>query len=1739
MIYIDEIKNLRIYNKPFLLPINRKDKKKGSSVMLLTPNIDSSIKLMNHKLLINRHHNAYYLEKDVSFYINNRNILEHYDHSKYEYVHETDEGSVLNESKYNKNFKIIFNGYIDDVEQARRYISTDKLDKYMSDFKIVDIESPLSINVYKNTNRMDKDRTEGIKLLSNRSFDNSIDYELYCNGVLVWYLVNHLNPDCYSVIADAVVMIYSGYYDTYKDDIKEEDLGLYKWCRFLQDISKERNGHSKIVRIIKTNDLTNVADKSIISVLSEEAMNPISKLKRNITFSSRKGSAHIINKIVKSIEDLNDNPDVEIVNTSDEKEDEENADTEVKDSENNEESVEETYILENLYEDYELNESVLRTKRNITYLRGKRDKASPILKKLLYRERLRNNKEVLKMYKKIKSETPAITKTYLNHARYKRFNLFVDLSYYNRLFFENNMYKLDRGVNLYFELLSRFVNDSRLKDAGYNNSTVFIPIHDWDINPNTKMWMYNIDINPISVLYRLMRTNLKLLQDTFGGLDFVFITDGHYFKIDFNEITNADLGKFLYLFRSLRSKDRTVISKEVIDSNKDTKKDSSRSIVDTIVDDIETNRRVKISHLTGEPPKRNVNNSTVSKAVKAGIGSIDDIKTLKKIDTKDDKPVTTDKQVVPVVKSSPKKTDIAKMSRSDEDKKQIIDTIEKTAEISDDIETALDLLDKDEEFKKMILALSSEEINGSVVNNARASRISKLNDELLDKEVQGKSIRDIIEKKDSFNTTKLNETSLPVDSINPEWQELTYMNMVHQYDPDADIVAMLVEFANKSYPISIREIKVEDTSTSEDYINTYIVSMEAHTGKRFTLKFDVPKIVDNYYMMLRGNRKTISSQSLLMPILKTENDTVQIVSNYNKILIDRFGTTRGKSLQICDTIIKTLEKGKFKNIKVTYGDNSRICTRYDLPIDYIDLASIYNKIETSYSILYFNQSELREEFKDKIDYSEGLPIGVRKEDNTILYFRNSDPDTGNDTLSYQLFYDIFLLDDEFLEVQKTVNPSVRYTYSKASILNTKIPIIVLAAYSEGLIPVLNKAGVKFEISEKRLVNRRDKVRDTIKFNDGFLTYVVDYNSSLLMNGLKECHTEMYSLSDINNKSMYLDFLDIFGGKIKSDGIDNFYDLMIDPITKDVLSHYGLPSDYIELLLHANRLLADNVYIKHGDMTGRRIRRNELIAGYAYKVLSSAYGSYSTQLRRGRDSVMSLKQTAIIDAILKDPTAEDLSIINIVHEMESYNNVTTKGLSGMNSSGSYSLDKRSYDDSMLNVLSLSTGAAENVGISRQATLNANVDTVRGYINPSTEEDMNSINTLCMTEALTPFGTTRDDPFRSAMNFVQTSKHNIRSNKSDPLLVTNGADEALPYMVSNIFAHKAKDRGIVKEITEDYMIVEYDGNVFEYINLEEKVEKNSSSGSYVTLKLDTDLKEGNKIKRGQILAYDKSSFDASVGPSDNIAYRIGTLVKCALIDNDEGFEDSAIITDALSEAMTSDVVVAKQLNIPKSTNIYNMMHVGQAIEEGDTLMVMQSSFDEEDANNLLKNLAADEEDISDLGRIKIRSKVTGVVQDIAIYRTVELDELSESLQKLCNKYESNIRKKKNIMKKYNIDSRSSGLPADYKLDPVGKLKGAVDGISIIFYLKYEDKMSVGDKLIYWSAQKGIIKHIIPKGKEPYTLSRPDEKLHTLVSLSATNGRKVTSIQNIGILNRLLIEASRKIKDMAGIPYDINLL
>ena len=524
-----------------------------------------------------------------------------------------------------------------------------------------------------------------------------------------------------------------------------------------------------------------------------------------------------------------------------------------------------------------------------------------------------------------------------------------------------------------------------------------------------------------------------------------------------------------------------------------------------------------------------------------------------------------------------------------------------------------------------------------------------------------------------------------------------------------------------------------------DYVDTYSVQMEDGYGKRFTLTFDIPKFKNNRFMKLRGNDKVMSGQLLLLPCQKTDEDTVQCVTNYNKIFIYRHGL-QGRSYPSSDRLIKSLKKldDKHTGIKVFYGDNGAICSKYELPTDYIDLASNINRIETKDKIYYFNQDDYYTEFN--ANRYAGIPYCVNKADGSIMYYKTS---TNSELISAIIAKELAEYDETFADIYRATKAAARLNYSQASIMSNRIPLVVVMGYSLGLDNLLKMCVPDYHYEDKRYRYDPD-IEGIIKFEDRLIVYPITSSSSMLLNGLSECPTENYRSTECNKRSMWLDFLDEFGGRILADGLDNFVDLFIDPITEEVCEHCNIPSDYFGMLLYANSLLADNKYNRHTDITGNRYRTNEIVAGYFYKALGKAYTDYKSQIKRGRKAAMSMKRSAVIDLVMQDPMLSDLSIMSPLLEIEAANTTSFKGLSGMNADRSYGLDKRTYDDSMINKLALSTGFASNVGINRQTTIDMDIEGNRGYIKHSNEpvEDMSITKTFSMSEAVTPFGTTRE-------------------------------------------------------------------------------------------------------------------------------------------------------------------------------------------------------------------------------------------------------------------------------------------------------------------------------------------------------------------------------------------------------------
>ena len=441
-------------------------------------------------------------------------------------------------------------------------------------------------------------------------------------------------------------------------------------------------------------------------------------------------------------------------------------------------------------------ENYIQTKDLYIPLNEVNSKYNSTLKKILYNERIKTNKEMLLRYDRLKEEIPIIDKTYLSLDMYKGYNLFMDYSYYSELFFKNNKFKKDKALALYFEFLDRFIRDPRFISNEYTRKTVFIPVFGWDIEDGTPVHDHTKNLNPMSMIVRFIKQGTGVLYNNWNGTDFLFIGKTGFFKVRFENLAKNNLTKFINNISKLY-KEEAIVD---IDANKD----SAESITAKIINNIEQKTNLKIDSLNTLKNKDNETN-TEQNALKALTGDSTDAK-----------------------------------------KAALVSIIKKAAENNTDVDKTMDDINNDEIVKSLIVDLTMNEDDSPNFSATRIKRINTLHDEFLKKKIDGKTVKDLI------NNTSVNEeipkTNLPIDSIDDEWDGLTFMNFEKAYDAKEDILNILNSLSDKSIPVAVRNVDISDISTSEDNLYLYSVDLEDAYGKRFNIKLEIPKLKNHRYM---------------------------------------------------------------------------------------------------------------------------------------------------------------------------------------------------------------------------------------------------------------------------------------------------------------------------------------------------------------------------------------------------------------------------------------------------------------------------------------------------------------------------------------------------------------------------------------------------------------------------------------------------------------------------------------------------------------------------------------------------------------------------------------------------------------------------------------------------------------------------------------------------------------------------
>lgn len=389
------------------------------------------------------------------------------------------------------------------------------------------------------------------------------------------------------------------------------------------------------------------------------------------------------------------------------------------------------------------------------------------------------------------------------------------------------------------------------------------------------------------------------------------------------------------------------------------------------------------------------------------------------------------------------------------------------------------------------------------------------------------------------------------------------------------------------------------------------------------------------------------------------------------------------------------------------------------------------------------------------------------------------------------------------------------------------------------------------------------------------------------------------------------------------------------------------------------------------------------------------------------------------------------------------------------------------------------------------------------------------------------TLTEEKFVQAMQISQT-KHTMPVVKSHKQLIGSGVNKTMAFMISDDFAFKAKEDGVIEKIdTEnDLALLQYKSGKRDAIDLSEVFVKNSNSGFFIKQRFLINYKEGEKFTKGDVIAYNPSFFD---GKAKNIDYKPGTFAKVAISPIDLAYEDSTVIAESLSKNAASFVTMVKPVVLGQNAVIHKMSKIGDKINAGESMLDFTTSFDDPSTSDFLAKLARDVgEDISgEIGSDSITAKYSGTIANIKIYYNVPLDDLSDSLKKLIRAYKGKVDKRKKVLG----DIKSSNLripPTEQqKLDKVGQTK--YEGVLVEFYVEYEDNMEAGDKLTFNTALKAVIARTLSVDEAPLSEYREDEHVEAVLTPTGIISRMTSDVYLMLYGNKVLIELGKQIKEI----------
>lgn len=366
----------------------------------------------------------------------------------------------------------------------------------------------------------------------------------------------------------------------------------------------------------------------------------------------------------------------------------------------------------------------------------------------------------------------------------------------------------------------------------------------------------------------------------------------------------------------------------------------------------------------------------------------------------------------------------------------------------------------------------------------------------------------------------------------------------------------------------------------------------------------------------------------------------------------------------------------------------------------------------------------------------------------------------------------------------------------------------------------------------------------------------------------------------------------------------------------------------------------------------------------------------------------------------------------------------------------------------------------------------------------------------------------------VNFIGIqNSHTIGIKGSVVQPVRTGYDSVIAHRVDKKFAATAQQDGRVIEVSDKHLVLEYNDKTKDHIELGTLY--GVSAGKVINNTLITDYSLGQKVKQGDIVAYNPVHFTRDYFNRGQVLYKNSVLARVAFMESNDTEEDSSAISTRLAGEMETTVTKVRTLVIPFEDTVKNMVIEGDTVDTDTPLCTLVSAVFSE--NNMFGNDAL--YTLEQLAQSSPKAKYAGVINKIEViyYGDPKEAQISDSVKRLINFYDNKLADMAVKMK--------DGRPT------TGRIKDSihVDGnplplnhIAVKIYIEYTDGMSVGDKLVVSSQLKSVCTRVM-SGRNETKTGKPIDAIFGYQSIS---NRIVQSAELIGTTNVLLKLISQEV-------------